>query len=194
MKISQDVIAILKNGGVGVLPTDTIYGLVGSALNKKAVGRIYKLKKRSPRKPFIILISDIKDLKIFGFGGQVGDRCAPVPQWPGPVSVILKCSELKKELSYLHPLNKTIAFRCPNVKWLNVLLEKTGPLIAPSANPEDLPPAQTIKQAKKYFNSKVDFYVDAGMIKGLPSTLISFENGKIRVSREGKIKIKNHRW
>lgn len=189
-KIDQKIINILKSGGVGVLPTDTIYGLVGLALNKKTVGKIYKLKKRSPRKPFIILIADVNDLKKFGVALDETVKKVLSEFWPGPVSVILKCPKLKKELSYLYPLNKTMAFRCPNMKWLNVLLEKTGPLVAPSANPEGLPSTETIKQAKKYFGDKVDFYFDAGTIKNSPSTLISLDNGKIEVLRQGKTKIK----
>ncbi|MEK7522400.1 MAG: Sua5/YciO/YrdC/YwlC family protein [Patescibacteria group bacterium] len=52
---------ILKNGGIGVIPTDTIYGIVGSALNKKTVERIYKLRRRNLKKPMIVLIGSIND-------------------------------------------------------------------------------------------------------------------------------------
>ena len=50
------IVTTLRNGGVGVVPTDTIYGIVGSALNPKTVARIYKLRRRNPKKPMIILI------------------------------------------------------------------------------------------------------------------------------------------
>jgi len=203
IEVAQDIIENLKNGGVGILPTDTIYGLVGSALSKKAVERIYKLKKRNPKKPFIILIADVDDLKKFGVALGKPAKKILGEFWPGSVSVILRCPKLKRELSYLKPFNKTLAFRCPKARWLNDLLKTAGPLVAPSANPEGAPPAETIKQAKKYFTcpvgspagdsfrgGKVDFYVDVGKIKGLPSTLISLEKGKIMVLREGKIKIK----
>ncbi len=55
-KFTVEIEKILKSGGIGVIPTDTIYGLVGSALNKKAVRRIYQLRQRNPKKPLIILI------------------------------------------------------------------------------------------------------------------------------------------
>ncbi|MCX6789601.1 MAG: L-threonylcarbamoyladenylate synthase [Candidatus Gribaldobacteria bacterium] len=191
MKMSDDIIIVLKNGGVGVLPTDTIYGLVGLALDKKAVEKIYKLKKRSPQKPFIILIAGTEYLKKFGVALNESTRNILQKFWPGPVSVILRCPKIKSGLSYLRPLNKTLAFRCPKDKWLNNLLKETGPLVAPSANIEKLLPAETIKQAKEYFDDNVDFYIDAGTIKGAPSALISLENGKIKVLRQGKTKIKN---
>lgn len=185
----QKIIDILKNNGVGILPTDTIYGLVGSALSKKAVARIYKIKKRNPQKPFIILIAKIDDLKKFGVALNEPSENILRKIWPSSVSVILDCPKLKNSLSYLKPLNNTLAFRCPKDKWLNVLLQKTGPLIAPSANPEGLPPAETIKQAKKYFGEQVDFYLDKAVVKGAPSTLIAFKNGKIEILRQGKAKI-----
>lgn len=182
MKISNaeknNIVEIIKQGGVGVLPTDTLYGLVGLALNKKAVQKIYRLKKRSENKPFIILISKIKDLELFGCLIGQQEKIIFKKYWPGKVSIILECPNLFKEMSYLRPLNKTLAFRTPKEKWLKALLNKTGPLVAPSANPEGLPPAQDINQAKNYFN-KLDFYCDAGTLKSKPSKIIKFENGKI---------------
>jgi L-threonylcarbamoyladenylate synthase len=68
---------------------------------------------------------------------------------------------------------------------LRSLLKKTGPLAAPSANPEGLPPAKTIKEAKKYFRDRVDFYLDAGRLDSRPSAILSLKNGKIKVRRAG---------
>ncbi|MCL5010756.1 MAG: L-threonylcarbamoyladenylate synthase [Patescibacteria group bacterium] len=191
-KIDEKIVEIVKNNGVGVLPTDTIYGLVGSALSKKAVERIYKLKKRSANSPFIILISKIKDLKIFGIGDSPGTvpGLSPKRIWPGQVSVILDCSNLPKEMSYLRPLNNTLAFRLPESKWIRNFLKQTGPLVAPSANPENEKPAETVKQAKDYFQNKVDFYVDGGWLAGQPSTLIRLNGNKIEIRRQGAVKIK----
>ena len=184
-------IVTLKQGGVGVMPTDTIYGLVASAFDKKAVLRVYKLKKRSSGKPFIILISDVSELAMFGVDTDNNLKKVLRKIWRGQVSVVLPCPNIKKELSYLKPKDKTLAFRCPKDKWLRDFLRETGPIIAPTANPEGAPPAQTIKQAKAYFNDKVDFYWDKGELKAEPSTLISFENGKVKVLRQGAVKITN---
>lgn len=189
LKVDKNIIKILKNGGIGILPTDTIYGLVGSALSKKAVERIYKLKKRGDGKPFIILISKISDLKSFGVELNEKEKMVLKRFWPGPISIVLKCPNLNREMSYLKPLNQTLAFRYPNLKWLNVLLKKTGPLVAPSANPGELPPAETIEQAKKHFGNAVDFYVDVGHLSGQASTLIKIENKKVIVLRKGNVNV-----
>jgi len=127
-RFNDEVIKILIDGGIGVLPTDTIYGLVGSALNKKTVTRIYKLRRRNPKKPMIVLIGSVSDLKKFGV--KIGARTRKILNkiWPhfrrhalrrgsgysgqaGKVSVILPCQSPK--LAYLHRGTKSIAFRLP---------------------------------------------------------------------------------
>src|SRR3989344_4954201 len=85
------IIKILKRGGIGVLPTDTLYGLVGLALNKKTVELIYKVRKRNPKKPLIILISSLKDLELFGIRLSSPTKKILNKLWPGKVSIILDC-------------------------------------------------------------------------------------------------------
>ncbi|MEK7464165.1 MAG: L-threonylcarbamoyladenylate synthase [Patescibacteria group bacterium] len=165
-----EIIKIIKRSGVGVMPTDTIYALVGSALSKKSVLRIYKTRKRDLKKPFIVLIENIKDLKKFGV--KTDERVSKFLKnvWPGPVSIIL--SVKSKKFFYLHRGTNSIAFRMPKELWLKKILRKTGPLVAPSANMAGKPPAQTIQGAKKYFGEGVDFYLDGGKISKQPSLLI----------------------
>lgn len=178
---------ILINDGIGVLPTDTIYGLVGSALSPKAVARIYKLRLRNPKKPVIILIGSLKDLSLFNIKTDNRTKKLLNRFWPGKVSVILPCPY--KKFFYLHRGKKTLAFRLPKDKSLMKLLEKTGPLAAPSANLEGFPPAETIKEAKKYFGEAVDFYVNRGRLISLPSTLIAIRNGRVFLKRKGAVKL-----
>jgi len=170
----ESLARILKQGRVGVLPTDTLYGLVGRAEDKKAVARIKKLKKRSAGKPFIILISSLKDLAQLGVKLNKETEKFLKAVWPGPVSVVLEKN----------------AFRLPKNKFLQALIKQTGPLVAPSANPEGSPPAETIKQAKEYFGDQVDFYLSAGKkLSGQPSTLIRLAGDKIEILRPGRKKI-----
>jgi L-threonylcarbamoyladenylate synthase len=163
---------MLKQGKIGVMPTDTLYGLVASVSRKEAIKRVYDLKKRSSAKPSIILISSLGDLGAFGVVLTEGQRKVLARFWPGPVSIVLPCG---------------IAFRLPNNTPLISFLKESGPCIAPSANPEGLPPAETIEEVKKYFGDKVDFYKDGGECSGgMPSTLIALdEQGVIKVLRQG---------
>lgn len=165
----QKAALLLKEGAIGVIPTDTIYGICGSASNKKTVEKIYKLRKRSPDKPFIVLIGSVGDLKKFGVNLSGNQKKFLIKCWPGKISAILKCS--LKKFVYLHRGMKTIAFRMPKNALLKKILKNSGPLVAPSANYEGKSPAKNIKEAKKYFKDKV-FYLNRGDLVSKPSTLI----------------------
>ena len=164
----KNIVEILKNDGVGVMPTDTIYGLVGRASSKKAIARIYKIKNRDKKKKLIVLISSVNDLN--GFKVKINEHQAKILEkfWPGKVSIII---------------NNT-AFRMPAKKSLLEILRETGPLVAPSANREGLTPAENIKQAKKYFGDEIDFYLSGGTLKREPSVLMKLnKRGEVKIIR-----------
>lgn len=175
----------LREGGVGVIPTETLYGLVAAARSAAAVERVYHLKGRAPEKPCIILISSVDDLGEFDVSLTADQRTALDKYWPGAVSIVLSCGAKAPE--YLHRGTHTLAFRLPNDEQLRAFVRESGPLIAPSANPEGQPPATTIAEARAYFGENVDFYIDGGMLSGAPSTLIALDaNGVATVLREGR--------
>lgn len=179
-----DWISRLKEGQIGVIPTDTIYGLVGSALSERVVKRIYKVRKRNPLKPLLILISSLNDLKQFDVALSSEDKKMLKTLWPDKVTVILPLGkEGVKKYRYLHRGTKTLAFRLPKDKTLKSTLSKTGPLVAPSANPESLIPAHTIAQAQAYFGTEIDFYIK-GKVSKKPSKIIALKNGLIEIIRK----------
>jgi len=176
MQVDIEVVQTLLSGGVAVIPTDTIYGVVALAANQKAVERVYSLKKRAPDKPCIILISNPNQMLYFGVDKKWLEKTAKY--WPGPNSLIVPT--LGEGFDYLTRDTSSLAFRLPDKSDLISLIEKTGPLIAPSANPESLPPATNTTQAKKYFGNLVDIYIDGGDYSGaLPSKLIDLATGQI---------------
>ena len=182
------LIDLLKKGKVAVIPTDTIYGIVGLALNPGTVEEIYRLRKRATDKPFIILISSINDLNHFNISLTTKQRKFLQKNWPNSLSVILPCDDPK--FKYLHRGKNSLAFRIPKDKWLTNLLKKSGPLVAPSANYEGEKPSETIKEAKKYFGEKVAFYLDGGEIKSKASTLVQLnEDGTFIVLRKGGYRV-----
>ncbi len=179
----------LKNDGVVVLPTDTLYGIIGSALSKQVIEKIYKIKGRNENKPFIVLINSLKQLEIFGL--KIGDREAKILEkfWPGKVSIILPCKLSKWK--YIHRGTNTIAFRMIGIKNKNLfsLINKVGALVAPSVNKEGGKPAENISEAKKYFGKQIDLYINLGTKKSKPSSLIKFDSNKWHVLRQGEKKI-----
>ncbi|MFM2357734.1 MAG: hypothetical protein RJA61_471 [Candidatus Parcubacteria bacterium] len=181
----------ILGGGIAVIPTDTLYGLVAQALNMEVVSKIYSLKKRSPDKPFIILISSLTDVEQFGISLDLETKKILETYWPGKVSVILPISNLEaqKRYEYLHRGTNSLAFRLPNKADLISLLKETGPLIAPSANPQAEKPAETIGEAQNYFKHEVDIYMDGGILQGEPSTLVEIKDGNVTVLRKGVVDI-----
>ena len=179
---------VLKKGGVAVIPTDTIYGIVGSALNPKTVEKIYQLRKRATGKPMIILISSIADLEKFDVKLTNNQIEFLEKNWPNPLSVVL--SVQGEKFKYLHRGKNSLAFRMPKDDKLIELLKEVGPLVAPSANYEGEKSSETIIEAKKYFGDNVDFYQGVGVIKSAPSTIIQLSTGgSYRILREGVFKI-----
>ncbi len=172
----------LKEGAIGVIPTDTIYGICGSALNKKTVEKIYKLRKRNPKKPVIILIGSIGDLKEFNVKLKDWQEEILLKIWPAKISVILDCPSSK--FSYLHRGTKSLSFRIPASKNLLKIISVSGPLVAPSANFEDQPPAENINEARRYFGNKV-FYYGRKKLTGQPSTLVDLTKKPVKIMRIG---------
>ncbi len=175
---------ILQNG-IFVCATDTLYGMCTSAFDKKNVERIYELKGRDEKKPFIILISKIIDLKKFGVTISKKQHMFLDEIWPGKVSVVLPC--MLKKFEYLHRGTEGLAFRMPRKNSIIDILEITGPLVAPSANRQGEHPAETITEARDIFGDDVDLYISDGKLKGEPSTIITFTDDKLICIREGAV-------
>lgn len=179
---NENLVKVLKGNGIAVMPTDTLYGLVGKAKNIGVVERIYRIRKRNPKKPCIILIGEMKELQKFGIVLTPAQK-KEIKKQKKPTSFVLDCSDEK--FLYLHCGTKTLAFRIPANKDLQNLLLKTGPLVAPSVNLEARPPSKTIEEAKEYFGDLVDFYADGGELAGKPSKLIKLhKDGSVSILRE----------
>lgn len=182
---NQDLISLLQKGGVAVMPTDTIYGLVARSQDEFAVRRLYEIRKRSPDKPCIVLIGDMAALSDFSVELREAERKKVKEYWSDlyPTSIILDCPD--PALAYLHRGTHTLAFRLPISEGLRSLLLKTGPLIAPSANLEAFPASESITDAEKYFGEQVDLYVDGGIIRAKASRLVRLhKDGSVSILRE----------
>lgn len=174
-------------GAVGIIPTDTVYGLVACASDQTAVRRLYDLKLREG-KPGTIIAASADQLVELGLKARY---LRAVEQfWPGAVSVIIPCGP---ELTYLHEGKFSLAVRIPDKPELLKLLEQTGPLLTSSANHPGEPTAVNIEQARNYFGDKVDFYIDGGdMSNHLPSTIIRIVDDAIEIIRQGAVKIQEN--
>lgn len=182
--VVEVVIRHLLSGSVGVIPTDTVYGLAARAADKKAVKRLYALKRRE-HKPGTVIAANVLQLLELGVPPDHMARVQSV--WPGPVSVE---TPLGSDLSYLHQGTGRQGFRVVADADLRSLLLQTGPLLTSSANQPGEPVSTTLKQAWAYFKASVDFYLEGGDLSArLPSTLVALQtDGTVQVIREGAVK------
>ncbi len=151
------LVDILSEGGIAVIRTDTLYGIVASAYNEQAVDRVYNAKGRNPHKSCVILLD--RPESSFGHTQELsGDIDL---HHEVPTSFLIDAEDAPR---YLLRENMQIAYRVPTADDLRALLGQTGPLIAPSANPEGEQPARTVNEAINYFGDLVDIYVDGGEV------------------------------
>jgi tRNA threonylcarbamoyl adenosine modification protein (Sua5/YciO/YrdC/YwlC family) len=178
----EHLTACLLQGDVGVLPTDTVYGLVCCAADQQATTRLYALKSRE-HKPGTVIAASIDQLTQLGIKPRY---LKAVEQfWPGAVSV-----QLPNDLMHLTQGTGHTAFRVVSDPSLRKLLEQVGPLLTSSANQPGMPPANVLSEAEEYFGDQVDFYVDGGDLSGhQPSTVIRIVDDAIEILREGAVKI-----
>jgi L-threonylcarbamoyladenylate synthase len=179
-----EVVQLVKNGAVGVLPGDTVYGLMGTAKSPETVAKIFTIKHRE-HKPGTVIAASVDQLVELGLKRRY---LVPVEQyWPGAVSVVIPAGD---DLEYLHQGLHGLAVRVPEGDELQDLLRQSGPLMTTSANLANEPSATTIEQAQKYFGDTVDFYVDGGDLSDrLPSTIVRVVDDAIEVIRQGAVVI-----
>jgi len=178
------LVALLRDGAIGVLPTDTVYGLVCRAADEQAVARLYRAKERE-NKPGTVIAGKLQQLIDLGLRARY--LKAVEQYWPNPLSVIIPCGS---ELQYLHQGKDSLAVRIPSNKPIQELLLKTGALLTSSANMPGEPPATNLSEAQHYFGDSVDFYVDGGsVVDHEPSTVIRIIDDAIEILREGAVKM-----
>jgi L-threonylcarbamoyladenylate synthase len=182
--ISQATDAI-NNGEIVICPTDTVYGLLGNASNKKAVEKIFKIKKRTKGKPIPIFVKDIKIAKKLAFIDREKEKFLKMV-WPGKVTVVLKRRNVLPKI--LSGRTKTIGLRVPDYKLVNNLLLKLNrPLTGTSANISGKPASTKIREVIKQFEKgkiKPNLILDAGNLKpSSPSKVINLAEEKIKILR-----------
>ncbi|MFH0838823.1 MAG: L-threonylcarbamoyladenylate synthase [Candidatus Omnitrophota bacterium] len=178
IQVIKKAAAVLKKGGIIAFPTETVYGIFANARNKKAVERLYRIKKRPKDKPFAVLINKFSELKKFNVIISPAASKMLKKYWPGPLTAILKTKE-----------GVAMGFRMPDYKAVLTLLEYTNaPLFASSANTSGEKECVDAEDILKNFKKEIDMIVDAGKSPlGMPSTVVDFTTIKPKIVREGVI-------
>ncbi len=204
-KVLSQTERILRSGGIAVIPTDTVYGIIGDATKAEVIKKIFAIKRRSQEKVFPIFVKNVNEARKLAY---VADAKAKFLEriWPGPLTVIFQHKErLPKILTGgkvpkpfgpgSRPtevgLGNTIGMRIPNHPFLLELLSRLDfPLVQTSANISEKSPAKNIKEIKEYFGgaeAKPDLIIDEGEIAGKSSTVIDYTGKEPMILRTGAV-------
>jgi len=177
---------VLRRGGVVVYPTETLYGLGVDATNPLALGRLVVLKGREPGKPISVLVAD--ETMLSELAAEVSPLARRLVRrfWPGPLTLVLPARPGVSDL--LTGGTGTIGVRVSSHPVATALVVAVSrPVTSPSANPAGCAPPVTVDDARGYFGTTVDAYLDAGRLPGEPaSTVVDVRDG-LRVVREGAV-------
>ena len=181
--------AELRKGALVAFPTETVYGLGANILNKRAVERLYRVKRRPRTKPFTMLIPDRNAIRKAGC--QVTENAKRLMDkfWPGPLTMIFEGRRGEK-----------IGFRMPDNKIALSLVKYSGvPVAAPSANVSGSRAPTTAEEVLDGLDGKIDLVLDGGVTAiGTESTVVDLTAPRLKILREGAIRkneiLKASRW
>ncbi len=176
------VVEALSEGKLVSYPTDSTYGIGCDLLNKRAIEKIYSLKKRDRRKPVSILCTDLGQLSRYAVLSNSAHRIVR-KLLPGPYTFILPATPLVPKIM-LTP-QKMIGVRIPDSRIIREMVEGLGrPLISTSATTEDGTILNDPEEIERRFRGKIEIVI-AGECPGEPSSIIDLTGHEPRVVREG---------
>jgi L-threonylcarbamoyladenylate synthase len=183
----EEAASILRRSGLVALPTETVYGLGGLALEPLAVRAIYAAKGRPLTNPVIVHVLSEDDARAFVTRWPLEAQQLAARFWPGPLTLVLPRSDrVPDEVTAGGP---TVAIRAPSHRAARALLERLGaPLAAPSANRAEHVSPTTAAHVLRDLNGRIDAVLDGGRCAvGIESTVVALEPGGARLLRAGAI-------
>jgi L-threonylcarbamoyladenylate synthase len=190
--IGNDIIRagkILESGGLVAIPTETVYGLAGNALNENAVSQIFLVKNRPAFDPLIVHVSGADQLPAYADEIPAVVNRLTEAFWPGPLTILLKRKNILPDL-VTSGLERA-GFRCPaHPLTLELLRNLSFPLAAPSANPFGYISPTTADHVEQQLGGKIEYILDGGSSEvGVESTIIGFDNEEPVLYRLGGVSI-----
>lgn len=182
-RLIAQAVAVLRNGGVIAYPTDTIYGIGCDIMNKKAIEKIYHIKRRERNQPFSFICSDLKHIsdyaKVSNYAYKTMKRLLP-----GPYTFVLEGSRLVPKIMLTR--RKTAGIRVPNHEiCLSLVRELGNPIISTSAGTPDGESFLDPSLLHDHYGANLDLVIDGGPASGSPSSVISLIDDTPEIIREG---------
>lgn len=165
---------VLADGGLIVIPTDTVYGLAARIDRPHAIERLFKAKERMRVKPVAVLAANLEQARSLALFDEAATRMAT--QWPGALTLVLVRRAEHAALD-LGADASSIGIRVPDHQLVREILLASGPVAASSANPAGVSTPSSCAQIARHFGDTVDLYIDGGEVVGLPSRVVSLIDG-----------------
>lgn len=177
--------ALLMDGHVVAIPTDTVYGVAASLRWPAAVANLFTAKGRRSDVPLPILVADNTQLEALVGPVAAPERCL-FSLWPGPLTIVISCDAA---LASLLGSRDTVGVRCPDDPTVQALLALTGPLAVTSANLSGEPPATSPDEVVAMLGATqiVTAVLDGGVRDGQPSTVVAISDGHAEILRDGPV-------
>jgi L-threonylcarbamoyladenylate synthase len=184
-------VTLLQEGRLVAIPTETVYGLAGNALDTATVAQIFAVKNRPSFDPLIIHTDTLDKVLHFVREIPAPARLLAKSCWPGPLTMLLPKKELIPDL--VTSGLDTVAVRIPNHRLTLALLSRLDfPLAAPSANPFGYISPTTAGHVQSQLGKKIPYILDGGPCEiGIESTIVGFEEGEATVYRLGGIPLED---
>ena len=187
------VAAILRDGGIAALPTETVYGLAGNALDPETVAAIYAAKGRPSDNPLIVHVADAADLASIAREVPPAAHALAEQFWPGPLTIVLPRQPHVPDR--VTAGRDTVAVRVPSHEAFRAVLRESGvPLAAPSANRAGSPSPTTAAHVLHDLDGRVPAVLDGGACDvGVESTVIDLTSTPARLLRPGGVSLEQLR-
>lgn len=178
---------IIKNGGIVVFPTETVYGIGVNGLNEEAIKKLYDVKQRPLDKPISLLVSNMQMIESIAKDITVLEYKLMEAFFPGPFTIVLKKKKVVPDI--LTANQDTVGIRMPEGEIARKLIEYANvPIATPSANISGEASGTNLNDIMKDFKNKVDYFVDGGESKlGIASTIVKVVDGVPHILRQGTI-------
>lgn len=182
----ERLVDLINNGNIAVVPTDTVYGIIGDATNIDVIHKVYEVKKRDYSKPLILMVSSIDMLEKYVLEVNDIEKKLIDRYWPGKLTILFKKNNNVDDL--ITSGSELVGIRYPDNKELNELMDKLNkPLISTSCNISSKEVITSIDMLEEDISKHVSYVYDGGILSDTSSTIVRVNDGKIEIIRDGEL-------
>ena len=182
----ERLVDLINNGNIAVVPTDTVYGIIGDATNIDVIHKVYEVKKRDYSKPLILMVSSIDMLEKYVLEVNNIEKKLIDRYWPGKLTILFKKNNNVDDL--ITSGSELVGIRYPDNKELNELMDKLNkPLISTSCNISSKEVITSIDMLEEDISKHVSYVYDGGILSDTSSTIVRVNGGKIEILRDGEL-------